>query len=95
MEYNLYIQKLKENMDKNLQKLKEKYLTLTMNIENKIKNVKNNNIILKEKARKDTQKLKNDITGLKTEIVKQKKDNFIQFNSMFNDNPYFFYILFY
>ena len=73
---NLYIQKLKENVDTNLQKLKEKYMTLTMNIDTKVKIIKNNNIILKDKAKKDSQKLKNDIIELKNEIIKLKKDNF-------------------
>ena len=73
---NLYIQKLKENVDTNLQKLKEKYMTLTMNIETKVKIIKNNNMILKDKAKKDSQKLKNDIIELKNEIIKLKKDNF-------------------
>ena len=75
MENNLYTQKLKENVDTNLKKLKEKYMLLTMNIEKKIKNVKNNNMLLKEKVKKDTQKLKSDIVNLKNENVKLKKDN--------------------
>ena len=75
MQNNLYIQKLKENVDVNLKKLKEKYITLTMNIESKVKNVKNNNMILKEKSKKDNIKLKADITNLKNEIIKLKKDN--------------------
>ena len=73
---NLYTQKLKENVDTNLQKLKEKYMTLTMNIDTKVKIIKNNNIILKDKAKKDSHKLKNDIIELKNEIIKLKKDNF-------------------
>ena len=50
MQNNLYIQKLKEDVD--IKKLKEKYMTLTLNIESKVKNVKNNNMILKEKSKK-------------------------------------------
>ena len=73
---NLYIKKLKENVDINLQKLKEKYMALTVNIDAKVKNVKNNNAILKEKAKKESQKLKADIANLKNEIIQLKKDNF-------------------
>ena len=75
MENNLYIKKMKENMDSNLKNLKEKFLLITMNIESKVKNVKNTNMILKEKAKKDNQKLKNEISVLKSEILKLKKDN--------------------
>ena len=74
-ENDLYVQKLKENIDKNLKKLKEKYITLTMNIDSKVRNVKNNNIILKEKVKKDTQKLKMDVMALKNEILRLKKEN--------------------
>ena len=74
-ENDLYVQKLKENIDTNLKKLKEKYITLTMNIDSKVRNVKNNNIILKEKVKKDTQKLKNDVMALKNEILRLKKEN--------------------
>ena len=56
MQNNLYIQKLKKDVDK--KKFKEKYMTLTMNIESKVKNVKNNNIILKEKIKKNNIKIK-------------------------------------
>ena len=72
---DLYTQKLKENINNNLNKLKERYITLTMNIDSKVKTVKNNNIILKEKGKKDTQKLKTEIGVLKNEIVKLKKEN--------------------
>ena len=74
-QYDLYIKKLKEDVNKNLIKLKERYLTLTMNIDSKVKTVKNNNIILKEKGRKDVQKLKTEIGILKNEIIKLKKEN--------------------
>ena len=74
-ENDLYVQKLKENIDTNLKKLKEKYITLTMNLDSKVRNVKNNNIILKEKVKKDTQKLKNDVMALKNEILRLKKEN--------------------
>ena len=72
---DLYTQKLKENVNNNLNKLKERYLTLTMNIDSKVKTVKNNNIILKEKVKKDVQKYKTEIGLLKNEIVKLKKEN--------------------
>ena len=72
---DLYTQKLKENINNNLNKLKERYLTLTMNIDSKVKAVKNNNIILKEKGKKDVQKLKTEIGILKNEIVKLKREN--------------------
>ena len=72
---DLYTQKLKENINNNLNKLKERYITLTMNIDSKVKTVKNNNIILKEKGKKDVQKLKTEIGILKNEIVKLKKEN--------------------
>ena len=74
-ENDLYVQKLKENVESNLKKLKEKYITLTMNIDSKVKNVKNNNIILKEKVKKDTQKLKMEVMTLKNEILRLKKEN--------------------
>ena len=74
-ENDLYVQKLKENIDTHLKKLKEKYITLTMNLDSKVRNVKNNNIILKEKVKKDTQKLKNEIMALKNEILRLKKEN--------------------
>ena len=74
-QYDLYIQKLKDDVNNNLIKLKERYLTLTMNIDSKVKTVKNNNIILKEKGRKDVQKLKTEIGILKNEIIKLKKEN--------------------
>jgi len=74
-ENDLYVQKLKENIDTNLKKLKEKYITLTMNLDSKVRNVKNNNIILKEKVKKDTQKLKMDVMALKNEILRLKKEN--------------------
>ena len=72
---DLYTQKLKENVNNNLNKLKERYLTLIMNIDSKVKTVKNNNIILKEKVKKDVQKYKTEIGLLKNEIVKLKKEN--------------------
>ena len=72
---DLYIQKLKENVNNNLYKLKERYLKLTNNIDSKVKAVKNNNIILKEKGRKDKEKMKAEMAILKNEIVKLKKEN--------------------
>ena len=74
-QYNLYTQKLKENVNNNLNKLKERYITLSMNIDSKVKTVKNNNIILKEKGKKDALKLTTEISILKNEIVKLKKEN--------------------
>ena len=74
MDNDLYIQKLKDNVDSNLKKLKEKYINLTMNIDSKVRNVKNNNIILKEKVKKDTHKLKMENIALKNEIVRLKKE---------------------
>ena len=72
---DLYIQKLKENVNNNLNKLKERYITLANKIDSKVKAVKNNNIILKEKAKKDVQNLKAEIGILKNEIVKLKREN--------------------
>ena len=72
-QYNLYTQKLKENVNTHLNKLKERYITLSMNIDSKVKTVKNNNIILKEKGKKDALKLTTEISILKNEIVKLKK----------------------
>ena len=72
---DLYIQKLKENINSNLYKLKERYLKLATNIDSKVKTVKNNNIILKEKGRKDKEKIKAEMSILKNEIVKLKKEN--------------------
>ena len=55
---DLFLKKFKENVSNNMNKLKEKYSYLTNNIDNKVQNIKNNNIIVKEKARKDGEKLK-------------------------------------
>ena len=74
-QYDLYTQKLKENVNNNLNKLKQRYLTLSTNIDSKVKTVKNNNIILKEQGKKDALKLKTEISILKNEILKLKKEN--------------------
>ena len=71
---DLYIQKLKENINNNLNKLKERYITLINKIDSKVKAVKNNNIILKENWKKETQNLKTEIGILKSEIVKIKRE---------------------
>ena len=68
----LYIQKLKENIGGNLKKLKEKYVNLISNIDSKVKAVKDTNIILKEKSKKDGDKLRNEILNLRSENKKLK-----------------------
>ena len=72
---NLYTTKLKDNIRDNLRKLKERYTQLTLGINSKARNLKNNNIILKERIQKDSIKLKNEILRLKNEIAKLNNDN--------------------
>ena len=71
---DLFLKKFKENVSNNMNKLKEKYSYLTNNIDNKVKNIKNNNIIVKEKARKDGEKLKAENLVLKQDNQKLRED---------------------
>ena len=81
---NLYITKLKDNIRDNLKKLKEKYTHLSVGIDSKTKTLKNNNIILKEKIKKDTSKLKNEILKLRDETAKLRNEN-INLKKQIND----------
>ena len=71
---DLFLKKFKENVSNNMNKLKEKYSYLTNNIDNKVQNIKNNNIIVKEKARKDGEKLKAENLVLKQDNQKLRED---------------------
>ena len=71
---DLFLKKFKENVGNNMNKLREKYMYLTNNIDNKVQNIKNNNIIVKEKARKDGEKLKNENLILKRDNQKLRED---------------------
>ena len=71
---DLFLKKFKENVSNNMNKLKEKYSYLTNNIDNKEQNIKNNNIIVKEKARKDGEKLKAENLVLKQDNQKLRED---------------------
>ena len=68
------MKKFKENVANNMNKLKERYSYLTNNIDNKVQNIKNNNIIVKEKARKDGEKLINENNQLKRDNQKLRED---------------------
>ena len=97
---DLFLKKFKENVKNNMNKLKERYTYLTNNIDNKVQNIKNNNIIIKEKARKDgekyktenlilkkdNQKLKDDIEELKR-ILEIQKDNDKIYKDLENNEP--------
>ena len=71
---DLFLKKFKENVSNSMNKLKEKYSYLTNNIDNKVQNIKNNNIIVKEKARKDGEKLKAENLVLKQDNQKLRED---------------------
>ena len=71
---DLFLKKFKEDVSNNMNKLKEKYTYLTNNIDNKVQNIKNNNIIVKEKARKDGEKLKSENLKLKKDNQKLRED---------------------
>ena len=71
---DLFLKKFKEDVYNNMNKLKKKYSYLTSNIDNKVQDIKNNNIIIKEKARKDNDKLKGEILILKKENDKLRND---------------------
>ena len=71
---DLFLKKFKENVSNNMNKLKEKYSYLTNNIDNKVQNIKNNNIIVQEKARKDGEKLKAENLVLKQDNQKLRED---------------------
>ena len=71
---DLFLKKFKENVSNNMNKLKEKYSYLTNKIDNKVQNIKNNNIIVKEKARKDGEKLRAENLVLKQDNQKLRED---------------------
>ena len=58
---DLFLKKFKNNVKDCMSKLKEKYAYLSNNIDNKVQMIKNNNIIIKEKARKDNDKLRGEL----------------------------------
>ena len=71
---DLFLKKFKDDVKNTMNKLKERYTYLTNNIENKAQNIKNSNIIIREKARKESEKLKGEILLLKKENNKLKDD---------------------
>ena len=71
---DLFLKKFKESVTHNINKLKEKYNFLTNNIDNKVQNIKNNNIIVREKAKKDNEKLKGENLILKQDNQKLRED---------------------
>jgi len=71
---DLFLKKFKESVSNTMNKLREKYSYLTSNIDNKVQNIKNTNIIIKEKARKDGDKLRGEILLLRKENEKLKYD---------------------
>ena len=71
---DLFLKKFKDDVKITMNKLKERYAYLTSNIDNKVQNIKNSNIIIKEKARKENEKLKGEILGLKNENNKLRND---------------------
>ena len=71
---DLFLKKFKEDVKNTMNKLKEKYIYLTSNIDNKVQNIKNSNIIIREKARKDNEKLKVEILNLKKDNDKLRND---------------------
>ena len=64
---DLFLKKFKNNVKDCMSKLKEKYAYLSNNIDNKVQMIKNNNIIVKEKARKDNDKLRGELIILTKE----------------------------
>ena len=71
---DLFLKKFKDDVKNTMNKLKERYTYLTNNIENKVQNIKNSNIIIREKARKESEKLKGELLLLKNENNKLKND---------------------
>ena len=71
---DLFLKKFKENVANNMNKLRDKYTFLTNNIDNKVQNIKNNNILVKEKAKKDGEKLKSENMMLKTDNQKLREN---------------------
>ena len=71
---DLFLKKFKDDVKNTMNKLKERYTYLTNNIENKVQNIKNSNIIIREKAKKESEKLKGEILLLKNENNKLKND---------------------
>ena len=71
---DLFLKKFKDEVKNTMSKLREKYSYLTSNIDNKVQNIKNSNIIIKEKAKKDNDKLIGEIVGLRNENNKLRND---------------------
>ena len=71
---DLFLKKFKNNVKDCMSKLKEKYAYLSNNIDNKVQMIKNNNIIIKEKARKDNDKLRGELIILTKENEKLRND---------------------
>ena len=71
---DLFLKKFKDDVKITMNKLKERYAYLTNNIDNKVQNIKNSNIIIKEKARKENERLRGEILDLKNENNKLRND---------------------
>ena len=71
---DLFMKKFKNNVKDYMNKLKEKYIYLTNNIDNKVQTIKNSNIIIKEKAKKDNDKLRGEMILLKKQNEKLRND---------------------
>ena len=71
---DLFLKKFKDEVKLTMNKLKERYAYLTSNIDNKVQNIKNSNIIIKEKARKENERLRGEILALKNENNKLRND---------------------
>ena len=74
-EFDLYSQKLKDDIKNKLNKIKEKFNLIDNNLDGKVKNFNNANKYIKDKYKKDIDKLKAEIIVLKSENNKLSKDN--------------------
>ena len=74
-EFDLYTIKIKEDMVGMLKKLKDKYEQAEKVLEAKIERGKEDNRIIREKCKKDLDKLKTEITLLKQDKEKKEKEN--------------------
>ena len=71
---DLFIKKFKNDVNNNINKIKEKYIYLINNISSKLENSEKNYLSIKEKAKKDYDKLTNEITDLKSENIELKNN---------------------
>ena len=74
-EFDLYTKKIKDDMVIMLQTLKDKYEQAEKVLEEKIERGKEDNRIIREKCKKDLDKLKTEITLLKQDKEKKEKEN--------------------